>query len=396
MQKTTYQRVVILTAGAFYSFLVFGFTDNLKGPALPALLDDLSLNYTLGGTILFGGYLGFLIATLLTGFLSDAVGKKAPLLVAGASLSLGILAFSASSSPWLLTLTMAVIGLGLGSIELGANRIIVDLHPERKGLLLNLMAVFHGAGSMLAPLYAGWLLEAGNSWRTVYRWDLMAAALMLAVFILVRYPLPRSGNPDKTNLTRLWKAAFGGSMGWFYLAIGVYVALEIGMAAWIVEFLQETRGQTIAASTGALSLFFLMVTVGRFLGGFLVDRIGLLRSVLIAMLAATGLVALGIFGPGWTSFALPFSGLFLSIIFPTITAAASERHHENIGAILGVLFTFAGVGGMLGPWLIGIASDWLGIKLGFGVSLIYSILMTLAVIVLMLQDKKGGADVPKH
>ena len=79
-------------------------------------------------------------------------------------------------------------------------------------------------------------------------------------------------------------------MGWFYLAIGVYVALEIGMAAWMVEFLQKTRGQSVAASTMALSLLFLMVTVGRLLGSFLVDRVGLLRSILLASLAATALV----------------------------------------------------------------------------------------------------------
>jgi fucose permease len=386
MDKTTKTRIAILTCGVFYTFLVFGFTDNLKGPTLPALLDDLNLNYSLGGTILFGAYLGFLIATLLTGFLSDIAGKKAPLLVAGACLVLGILGFTSSSSAVLLTVTMVLLGLGLGSIELGANSIIVDLHTARKGLFLNLMAVFHGAGSMLAPLYAGRMLEAGSSWRVVYRWDLLAAVIILIIFLLVKYPAHQPLNPERLDLGKIWKTAFTGGMGWYYLAISVYVALEIGIAAWIVEFLQETRGQSVSASTMALSLLFLMVTIGRFLGGFLVDRVGFLRSVLIAILAATFLVALGIFGPASMSLALPLSGLFLSIIFPTLTAAASEGHQENVGAILGVLFTFAGVGGMLGPWLIGIASDWLGIRLGFGVSIIFGLVTSLAVLILLREN----------
>ena len=80
----------LMTYGAFFSFFLFGFADNLKGPTLPALLKDLNFNYSLGGTIFLGAYLGFLVATLLTGPLSDVTGKKVVIFVACVCLFLGI------------------------------------------------------------------------------------------------------------------------------------------------------------------------------------------------------------------------------------------------------------------------------------------------------------------
>jgi fucose permease len=87
--------------------------------------------------------------------------------------------------------------------------------------------------------------------------------------------------------------------------------------------------------------------------------------------------AIGIFGPPALVFFLPLTGLFYSIIFPTSTAAVSDLHKENVGTILGLLFTFAGVGGMLGPWTIGIVSDQVGIEAGFGLIVIFGIGMSI-------------------
>jgi fucose permease len=93
--------------------------------------------------------------------------------------------------------------------------------------------------------------------------------------------------------------------------------------------------------------------------------------MLYASLASVICVTVGTFAPLALAFFLPLSGLFFSIIFPTITAAVSDLHVDNVGTILGLLFTCGGVGGMLGPWLIGIFSDWLGIQTGFGLIAVF-------------------------
>jgi len=73
--------VTLLTVVCFFAFFIFGFTDNLKGPTLPVILSELDFNYGIGGNILFGLYLGFLIATLITGILADRFGLKVVLLL---------------------------------------------------------------------------------------------------------------------------------------------------------------------------------------------------------------------------------------------------------------------------------------------------------------------------
>lgn len=376
------------TAAAFFAFFVFGFSDNLKGAVLPALLVDLQIDYTVGGSILLGLYIGFMAATLTTGLVADALGKKTVLLIAGVSLALGVGGFTSFSTPLLLGLSMFVLGYGLGALELGCNAIIVELHPTDKGRYLNLMSVMHGMGSMAAPFFAGLLLAAGNSWRVVYRWDFVLIGILLIYVAANRYPAIKSSMSDKIDFARLGRTAFTTRMVWLYVAIVTYVAAEIGIASWLVEYLQKVHGQSVEASTRALSLYFGLMMVGRFLGSFIIERLGYLKSILLAMLAASACIALGLSGP---VFALTATGFFLSIVFPTITAAASEGLTENTNTILGLLFTFAGLGGMLGPWLVGFASDYLGIDRGFWLTLGFALLTALSAMVLLQLSRKKNA-----
>ena len=375
--------ILLLTVGAFYAFFVFGLSDNLKGPILPALLEDLQISYAAGGTILMGIYIGFMAATLTTGFIADRFGQKVVLVNAGVCLALGAAGFTLVSSPALLTLGMAVLGFGLGSLELGCNALIVFLHASDKGRYLNLMAVMHGMGSMVAPLYAGWMLASGASWRAVYRWDIVLCAVLIIYFAAVRFPGQNPAESQKMDFKHLGARAFSPAMLLYYFAQLIYVAFELGIASWMVEFLQKVQGQSVNQSTQALSIFFGLVMVGRLVGSFLVEKIGYLQSVLAASLAGTACVAAGLFGPPQLAWMMPASGLFLSIIFPTITASVSSTHTENMNTILGLLFTFAGLGGIIGPWLVGMVSDLGGIQLGFSVNLIFGLLTAAAAFVLI-------------
>jgi MFS transporter, FHS family, glucose/mannose:H+ symporter len=391
MQTSTKNTVWVWTIASFFAFFVFGFSDNLKGATIPAFLRDLDFSYSVGGSILLGIYIGFLIATLLTGILADIAGKKTVLLIAAVCLTLGILGFSTFSTFWPLALSMLVLGLGLGAIELGANNIIVDLHTAQKAKYLNLMSVLHGLGSMTAPLYAGFLLAGGYSWRQVYQGALVLVAVMLVYTLLAKYPRMTEQKSESISFKKLMKTAFTGDSIWYYFLIAIYVSTELGIGSWIVEFLQTQKGLAVGLSTQMLSLYFGLMMAGRLLGSFFVERIGYLRILLLASLGAFVSIALGIFGPPEIFFFLPLSGFFLSIIFPTVTAAVSDQHTENQGAILGLLFTFAGLGGMLGPWLIGVASDLIGLQLGLGACLAFCALMIGALLILLAGQRQKAA-----
>jgi MFS transporter, FHS family, glucose/mannose:H+ symporter len=275
----------------------------------------------------------------------------------------------------------------LGALELGPNAIIVSLHHERKGLYLNLMAVLHGLGSLVAPLFAGWLLSLTVSWRVIYRWDILLIALFVFIFIFLRFP--KAEEKAQLDFRHIPQIAFKGQLPWFYAAILFYVAVEIGIGSWLVTFLQEIHSLSVTASTQSLSLFFVMLTVGRLLGGFFVQRVGYVRSILLMAVGAIFCVIAGLFGPKEISFLLPITGFFLSIMFPTFTAAVSDTHTENANTILGVLYTFAGLGGVIGPWLIGWTSDLLGLRIGFSMIALFTAAMLISLIVLVKGETNG-------
>jgi fucose permease len=149
-----------------------------------------------------------------------------------------------------------------------------------------------------------------------------------------------------------------------------------------VEYLQEVKGFSIGTSSLYLSLFFAAIMVGRLAGSFVVERIGYVNIMLMATAASIVTLTLGIFGPPALTFLIPLTGLFFSIMFPTATAAVSALQVANVGAILGVLFTFGGLGGALGPWLIGIAADLIGLELAFALSIVFCVVTLTALLAL--------------
>lgn len=381
--KTT---IFLITAACFLSFFVFGFTDNLKGPTLPSMINELNIDYGTSGNIFFGEYLGFTITSLIAGILADRFGLKVILILAGGLLATGVAGYSSFSNSILLTASLFSVGLGLGAIELGANAAIVQIHPQKKGLYLNLMAVLHGLGSLIAPLFAGWLLGLNVSWRTIYRWDIPLIALFVLLFLFLQFP-KSEGKNNSIDFRNIPKFAFKGILPWFYAAIAFYVAAEIGVGSWLVTFLQETRGASVLSSNQSLSLFFTLLMLGRLGGGFIVHRLGYLRSILFAAIGSLICLSVGTFTN--LSVFLPITGFFFSIIFPTFTATVSENLKENTNTILGVLFTFAGIGGLLGPWLIAWASDLLGLQVGFAFGAIFTALLVVSVLILLKGENDG-------
>jgi fucose permease len=384
----TFSQTISITSICFFAFFLFGFIDNLKGPTLPAVLAELKIDYATGGNIFFGEYLGFLIATMITGIIADRFGLKSVLVIAGICLAIGVSGYSTFQSAFLLSASLFVIGLGLGAFELGPNAIIVEIHPQRKGLFLNLMSVMHGLGSLIAPLFASWLFTLNISWREIYRWDLPLIALFLFIVLLLRFP--KSHEKSQIDFRHIPNLAFKGNLPIFYLAIAVYVAAEIGIASWLVAYLQDIRNISVTSSNQALSLFFAMLMIGRLIGGFFVHRLGYVHSILFAGVGSFIVLTIGVFTN--LNIFLSITGFFFSIIFPTITAAVSDEVHENINTILGVLFTSAGVGATIGPWAMGWASATFGLQIGFGSSIVFVALFIASILFLLLRgtpDKKN-------
>lgn len=388
-------RRTFFTAGGFLSFFVFGFVDNLKGPLLPELLRGGQFSDSQGGTIILAGYLGFILATLITGILADRISNATILCFAGLSLFAGGIGFGMASSFVVLTVSMSVTGIGLGAIELGANGLMVQLHRESRGRYLNLLAMFHGWGSLLVPLYAAWLIQRGIGWQAIYFTSAILAVPLLILFRpsgwKARDKSENRSNPRSWDWRGLGRVGFTRRMNLFYLSIASYVAVELGVASWMMEFLQRERGVSATISSFYLSGFFVLLMLGRFMGAMVVERVDYMLAVMFALVGSSICLTAALFGPAWLLVLLPVSGLFMSIVFPTVTAVVSRSVPSNSGAVMGILFAAGGMGGAIGPWTIGFVSDRLGLQLGLASSIIFALVSLAGLASLRLADSKLAA-----
>ena len=390
----------LLTFGGFLSFFAFGFIDNLKGSLLPEILRSGDFSYSQGGTIIFAGYLGFILATLATGVIADIVSNHIVLLLAAVCLCIGSIGIGLTGSYVGLILLMGVTGLGLGAIELGANGLMVELHSAARGRYLNLLATFHGCGSLLVPLYVVGLIRVGCTWRQIY---FSSIILALPLLILFRSG-PRGLATEKSNRDKaterdsanrwdfkaLYRAGFTRRMSCYYVLIAAYVAVELSVAAWMMVFLQRERGLSVGTSSVFLSSFFVLLMLGRLLGAFIVERFDNIRVVFVALIGASLCLSGGILGHEPLVILLPVSGFFMSIVFPTVTAAVTRLHQVKTGTILGILFACGGLGGALGPAIVGFVSEAAGLKLGLSCSLGFAGVALAALLCLRFQPAEAS------
>ncbi len=378
----------LLTLGGFVAFFAFGFTDNLKGPLLPEILRSGELSYSQGGAIVFAGYLGFIFATLTSGLIADKFSNRSVLLLAAICLCAGAIGFGASHTYAGLIVFMAISGIGLGAIELGANGLIVELHNEARGRFLNLLATFHGCGSLVAPLYVATMIGSGRSWQWVYASSVALAVPLIAIFWPRNDPIKNtavSKSPsirEENSWRQIWQVGFTPQMCGYYVLIAAYVAVELSVAAWMMQFLQQVRGMTVGVSSIYLSSFFVLLMLGRLFGSFVVDRFEPLRIVFLAIAASGVCLVGGLFGSEELVFLLPASAFFMSIVFPTITAAVTQLHEHNTGTILGLLFASGGVGGAFGPWTVGLLSDAFSLQYGLSASIVFALIALGAIVAL--------------
>ena len=154
----------------------------------------------------------------------------------------------------------------------------------------------------------------------------------------------------------------------FSTAAFLYVGVEAAVYVWMPTLLAGYSGNAAALAAYAVSVFFLLRAAGRFLGAWLLNTcrwqavLALFSgSILLCfVLAVTG-------GVQWAVYALPLSGLFMSVIYPTINSKGiSCLPKAEHGAGAGVILFFTCVSAVLAPLAIGAVGDAFGqIAYGF-------------------------------
>jgi fucose permease len=151
----------------------------------------------------------------------------------------------------------------------------------------------------------------------------------------------------------------------------LYVGVEAAVYVWMPTLLAGYTGSAAALATYSISVFFLLRAAGRFLGAWMLTRVR--WQPVLALFSGCILLCFIVSvagGVNWAVYLLPLSGLFMSVIYPTINSKGiSCLPKSEHGAGAGVILFFTCASAVLAPLAIGAVSDAFGhIEYGFALA----------------------------
>jgi fucose permease len=370
-----------LTIGvAFASMLLFGFVENIKGTLIPSIRDTFEVSYASIGVMLFIGSFGYLSATFLGGIAGDRFGQKRVIGVGYALILLAAVGMLAANSFTLLCVLMYLLNAGFGCLEVGVNSLGARIFLRNSALMMNLTHFFYGVGSMAGPEYAARMLVGGRAWNEVYAVAAFGAIVVFVLLLIARLPsVSERHADDKMGLRQI----IGNTKVWLFVgALSFLVVVEIGTGNWLVSYLRGVYSMGADESARFLSLFFLFFTLGRLVGGYIVERVGYVRC-LFGFGVAILLLDIGGFALGQAGILLfSLTGFFVSTMYPTFMAMIMKEFRVGTGSIMGFIITAVAAVNMLMNWVVGQTSDLLGVGVGFASFMLY-LLVALSLLLLL-------------
>jgi FHS family glucose/mannose:H+ symporter-like MFS transporter len=269
------------------------------------------------------------------------------------------LLLSAVAFYWtLFLLGFVVVSAAQGALSTGINALVADANRAARARALNTLHGVYGAGAAISPLVIGYFLERGLNWR----WALGAAGLIWLGYGLVAYLFARrdtsavrSEKVQKLDLGMLRAAPF---VALFFIAFA-YNGIAVSLLGWIAVFMQQSAGFSTLLSLSMISVFYVALTVGRFLCAAFAERLGYATTLLVLALAITLTYPLVFIGtnPVLVVAGVFLTGLSLSGLFPMVLAYAARLYPEQTGTATGTLNVAMTLGAMLPPLWTGVIAD---------------------------------------
>ena len=224
---------------------------------------------------------------------------------------------------------------------------------------MNLLHFMYGAGSTTSQNLIGRYLDKGYTWRQMYAFLFVLYIILILMFVFAKIP----DTPVEENLVKDKKGIFKDPLLYaFGFGLGFYAFAEQGISLWLTNYLKETFSLRESVGARYLGIFFLLFAVGRLLGGFIVQRKGVFKSVLFSLSMSFVLMISGILlGEGYIII-ISISGLFFSIVFPSIMSFVGNVFTERPAYATGIIFAFVSIGINGMNFIMGVLTDLIGAK----------------------------------
>lgn len=347
-----------LLLGIIYlSFISLGLPDSLLGAAWPVIHAEIGAPLSASGFVFMIIAVGTIVSSLLSDRLTRRLGAGKVTAISVAMTCAALFGFSFSRSYAMLCLWAIPYGFGAGGVDAALNNYVALHYASRHMSWLHCM---WGVGATVGPAIMGAMLAAGHSWNAGYR-SIGLIQLVLTAILLLSLPLWRAADGSAAESGR------GGALSLreivslrgvkaVMLCFFCYCAVEQTVGLWASSYLVTARGVDPVTAAKCGSLFFLGITAGRAVSGFLTFKLGDREMVRLGL----GIIALGILlvllpvGNGAALAGLILIGLGCAPVYPSlIHSTPAHFGAERSQAIIGVQMASAYTGTSLMPPLFG-------------------------------------------
>ena len=111
----------------YLGFVSLGLANTIIGPAIPSLINEFGMSFSLVGALFFVQGVFYFMSVLSSGVASDFFGKKPFLLIGATLMASGLIAFILGRNAIILFFSLALIGTGLGALDVGLFGLFLDL-----------------------------------------------------------------------------------------------------------------------------------------------------------------------------------------------------------------------------------------------------------------------------
>ena len=354
----------LIAALTYLMFMMFAMTTDSVGVIIPALIKSFHLSMTAAGAFQYASMAGIALSGLGLGFLADRLGRKATIILGLSMFALTAFAILAGHQfPYFVTL-LFIAGAAIGLFKTGALALIGDLSASTAAhtRTMNMVEGFFAVGAIIGPAIVTRLLLGGASWTWLYAIAGTLCLLLIGAALLVRYPRPRKSDDMPARPLEALALLRDPFCLAFSAGAMAYVGVETAIYVWMPTLLSAYHGPWLALSAYALTVFFALRAAGRFLGSLMLVRWRWTTVLAVASGGVFTCFALALIGGvGVAVVALPASGLFMSVIYPTLNSKGiscfpKARH----GAAGGVILFFTCVSAIASPLAMGAISDRTG------------------------------------
>lgn len=344
----------------YLAFISLGLPDALLGAAWPAMHLEFGVPISYAGIISMIIAVGTVVSSLQSDRMTRKLGTGKVTAISVATTAVALFGFSVTRSFWLLCVWAVPYGLGAGSVDASLNN-YVALHYESKHM--SWLHCMWGIGATLGPYLMGYALTNSRGWNAGYRY-IGIIQIFLTAILVFSLPLWKQKSAehaeiahDEDKVLSFKQIVKISGVREVIICFFCYCALEQTTSLWASSYLTLYKGVSPETAASFASAFFIGITAGRALCGFLTMKLS--DTQMIRM--GEGAMALGIvamFLPGTQLVSLLgfiLIGLGGAPIYPCMIHSTPEHFGaDKSQAVIGVQMASAYVGTCVMPPLFGI------------------------------------------